>query len=155
MMTAVRKRLENYALGHGGLVDAQDRRFRLEFHVSEISGAWRFAVRELEKARLKAKIVPVLGNEMPVDNVILAATAWMELEQYAAENGGRFHVIPRFDVKTTMEFYADFEVGEAKALNWLTETIWMFGLQATAVTWSCLNEEARQRLDDEGEVIGK
>lgn len=155
MMTAIRKRLENYALGHGGHVDVRDDRIRLEYHVSEISDAWRFAVRELEKADLKVKIVPVLGNTVRVDSAILAASAWMEFEQYASENSGRFHVVPRFDVKTRMEIYADFAANEAIAENWLTETIWMFGLQATTLSWSFLKEEWRQRFSDEGEMIGQ
>ena len=152
-------RLYFYESGHGGrffVSDGDPMTIVVRFHVSDISEAWRFAERQLEKAGLKAELTPMLGEKLDVDRVALSSLFKMELRKYACENNGRFHASWKITPKTVLwrgEIYADFEVDEGKAEDWLAETIFMFGLQATALSWRFLNQEARDRLSERGEVI--
>lgn len=152
-------RLTYYESGHGGrffVSDGDPMTIVARFHVSDISEAWRFANRQLEKAGLKAELVPMLGEKLDIDPVALSSMFKMELRKYACEHNGRFHAGWKITPKTILwrrEIYADFQVGEGKAEDWLTETISMFGLPATALSWRYLNQEARDRISEGGEVI--
>jgi hypothetical protein len=152
-------RLYYYETGHGGrffVSDGDPMTIIVRFHVGDISEAWRFANRQLEKAGLTANLVPMLGEKLDIDPVALSSMFKMELRKYACEHGGRFHADWKITPRTIFgigKFYSDFEVNEGMAEDWLGETISMFGLQATALSWRFLNQKARDRISEGGEVI--
>ncbi len=152
-------RLYFYETGHGGrffVSDGDPMTIVVRFHVSDISEAWRFANRQLEKSGLKANLVPMLGEKLDIDTVALSSLFKMELRRYSSEHDGRFHASWKITPKAVLwrsEIYADFEVDEGKAEDWLAETVAMFGLPATALSWRYLIQEARDRISEGGEVI--
>lgn len=161
-LAEINRKLGYYALGHGGHFEVAEAdnvvRVLVDFDVYEISDAMRFVDRILKKSSFRANVTAVLGEARRVDKALLAASVRAELERYAEEDKGRFHVSPWLDetsVLSRLEIYADFEIGEAAAENWLVETIWMFGLQATGLSWRFINDEGRRRLGERSEVIGK
>jgi hypothetical protein len=152
-------RLYFYETGHGGrffVSDGDPMTIIVRFHVCDISEAWAFASRQLEKAGLKAELTPMLGEKLDVDRVALSSLFKMELRHYAYRHNGRFHADWRITPRTIFgigKIFADFEVDEGMAEDWLGETISTFGLQATALSWRFLNQHARDHISKGGEVI--
>ncbi|MCV3240643.1 hypothetical protein [Mesorhizobium sp. ZC-5] len=160
-LVGIRRKLGNYALGHGGHFEVAKAgkvlRVTVDFHVHEICGAMRFVDRLFKASGIRNNVTVVLGPARPIDGAMLAASVFLEFYRYACEHRGRFHVSPRLDrttVLSSLEIFADFEVGEEAARDWLAETIWMFGLKATALPWRLLNERDRQCLLERSEVVG-
>ena len=80
---------------------------------------------------IRNNVTVVLGQARPIDGAMLAASVFLEFHRYACEH-----------------------VGEEAARDWLAETIWMFGLHATAQSLRLFNERDRQRLLEKSEVVG-
>jgi hypothetical protein len=161
-LVEIRRKLGNYALGHGGHFEVAKAghvlRVTVDFHTHEISGAMRFVDRVFKDSGFRTNVSVILGNARPINRASLAASIFLELDRYACEHNGCFHVSPRLDeatVLSTLEIFADFEIGEDEAEDWLAETIRMFGLRATALSWRTISEPSRQRFLERSEVVGK
>ena len=152
-------RLHYYESAHGGrfFVSGGDPMTLIaRFHVGDISEAWKFANRQLEMAGLSANLVPMLGEKLDIDPVTLSSMFKMELRHYAYRHDGRFHADWKITPMTIFgigKIYADFEVDEGEAEDWLAETVAMFGIPATALSWRFLNQDARDHISESGEVI--
>lgn len=160
-LAGIQRKLGNYALGHGGHFEVAEAghvlRVTADFHTHEISGAMRFVDWLFKDSGIRNNVTVVLGQARPIDGAMLAASVFLEFYRYACEQHGRFHVSPRLDrttVLSSLEIFADFEVGEEAARDWLAETIWMFGLHATAQSLRRMNEKSRHRLLEGSEVVG-
>jgi hypothetical protein len=157
----IRRKLEMYAFGHGGKfeIDSTEDRVRVavKFHPHSFSLAWMFAEEVFHKSGIEVELRPSLTDRIAEpETEMVAKLFYGEVTQFAEQQGGRFIFERHVGEPTTtppMKVYADF-ADEQAAVDWLEEMITMLFVPAIALRWSSLDEAARERILEDGAVLG-